>query len=268
MLQPYVHGYSPREAERLRDQAATVRDLIHADTRYPDGTLVLEPGCGVGAQTVTLATNSPGARFMSVELDPASVRSAYEAVRSAGIANASVLRGDLFHLPFRQEKFDAAFVCFVLEHLPDPHAALTALLPYLKPGATVTAVEGDHGSCYWHPETRASRAAWQCLIDVQAGIGGDSLIGRRLYPLLAGAGLRDVSVSPRFVYCDASRPTWVDGFVRRTIIPMVEGVREDAVSLGMIDAATFDEGVADLHAVADSPEGVFCYTFFKGVGVR
>ncbi len=48
----------------------------------------------------------------------------------------------------------------------------------------------------------------------------------------------------------------------------MEGVREDAITLGMIDRATFDAGIADLHAVANSAEGVFCYTFFKGVGVR
>ncbi len=28
-------------------------------------------------------------------------------------------------------------------------------------------------------------------------------------------------------------------------------------------AATFDEGVRDLHRTAE-PDGVFCYTFFKG----
>ena len=57
-------------------------------------------------------------------------------------------------------------------------------------------MEGDHGSCYWHPETDASRRAWQCLIDSQAALGGDSLIGRRLYPLLAKAGFSGVKVTP------------------------------------------------------------------------
>ena len=35
--------------------------------------------------------------------------------------------------------------------------------------------------------------------------GGDSLIGRRLYPLVAGAGYQDVTVSPRVVYVDATK---------------------------------------------------------------
>ena len=48
----YVHGYSARERTRLVDQAATLTELLHAGTRYPSGSRVLEAGCGVGAQTV------------------------------------------------------------------------------------------------------------------------------------------------------------------------------------------------------------------------
>ncbi len=51
----YVHGYSAGEETRLQDQATTLTGLLHADTRYPAGSRVLEAGCGVGAQTVILA---------------------------------------------------------------------------------------------------------------------------------------------------------------------------------------------------------------------
>ena len=42
-------------------------------------------------------------------------------------------------------------------------------------------------------------------------------------------------MSPRFVYADASRPGWVDGFTRKTFIAMVEGAAEPALRLGLID---------------------------------
>ena len=64
----YVHGYDERANERLRDQAAALVDLLHHDTSYPEGARVLEAGCGVGAQTVMLAANSPGARSLSVDM--------------------------------------------------------------------------------------------------------------------------------------------------------------------------------------------------------
>ncbi|MGH7359521.1 MAG: SAM-dependent methyltransferase, partial [Candidatus Rokuibacteriota bacterium] len=64
----YVHGYSDREADRLVDQATTLTELLHHDTHYPAGAAVLEAGCGVGAQTVALASRSPGARILSIDV--------------------------------------------------------------------------------------------------------------------------------------------------------------------------------------------------------
>ena len=68
MNKEYVHGYDYRENKRLIDQANTLVDLFHSDTSYPDGSLILEVGCGVGAQTVMLARNNPNAFFISLDI--------------------------------------------------------------------------------------------------------------------------------------------------------------------------------------------------------
>ena len=91
-------------------------------------------------------------------------------------------------------------------------------------------------------------------------------IGRRLHPLLAQVELETICVEPRIVYVDSSRPEWVDGFTNKTFIAMVEGVRDDAVAAGLISADRFDAGVLDLRRTTEA-DGVFCYTFFKGVGL-
>lgn len=54
----YVHGYSEREAQRLIDQATTLDDIIHNDSIFLKDELVLEAGCGVGAQTKIIATKT------------------------------------------------------------------------------------------------------------------------------------------------------------------------------------------------------------------
>jgi cyclopropane fatty-acyl-phospholipid synthase-like methyltransferase len=71
MNHAYVHGYDPRENERLQNQAGALVELLHWDTSYPAGSRVLEAGCGIGAQTVTLARRSPDARFTSIDLSDA-----------------------------------------------------------------------------------------------------------------------------------------------------------------------------------------------------
>jgi SAM-dependent methyltransferase len=260
----YVHGYSGREAERLIDQANAVTDLLHRDTRYPAGARVLEAGCGVGAQTVTLATNSPGARLVSVDVSEESLAAARQRTRAAGVTNVVFQRADIYALPFAPASFDHVFACFVLEHVPRPVEALVALRRVLEPGGTLTLFEGDHGSTYFHPESTAARKAIGCLVELQARAGGDSLIGRSLYPLAVSAGFQDVQVSPRMVYVDASRPQLVEGFTRRTFTAMVEGVGEQAVAQGLIDAAAWQRGIRDLYRTAE-PDGTFCYTFFKAV---
>jgi SAM-dependent methyltransferase len=263
----YVHGYHPRENGRLQDQAGTLVDLLHSDTAYPSGSVVLEAGCGVGAQTVTLARRSPDARFTSVDISAASVAEARRATDAAGLTNVQVQQADIFALPFAAESFDHVFVCFVLEHLARPVEALAILKGLLRPGGTMTVIEGDHGSAYFHPDSSAARTAIRCQVELQRLAGGNALIGRQLYPLMIEAGLDAVQVSPRTVYVDSSRPELVDGFTRKTFTSMIEGVRESAIEAGIIDAEAFDAGVRDLHRTAEA-DGVFCYTFFKGVGEK
>lgn len=266
MNKTYVHGYHARENERLQDQAGTLVDLLHSDTEYPGGSTVLEVGCGVGAQTVTLAERSPGALFTSVDLSAASVAEAQRRVEQAGLANVEFQQADIFALPFEAESFDHVFVCFVLEHLSRPVEALTILKWLLRPGGTITAIEGDHGSAYFHPDSAAARAAIQCQVTMQREAGGDALIGRQVYPLLVDAGFEGVRVSPRMVYVDSSRPELVDGFTRKTFTAMIEGIREPAIAAGLIEPERFDDGVRDLYRTA-AADGVFCYAFFKGVGL-
>ncbi len=263
----YVHGYSSRENTRLVDQATTLTELLHGDTFYPAGSTVLEAGCGVGAQTVILAKNSPDAHFTSFDHSEVSLNAAVVAAAQANLANVTFQIADIFDLPFTSQSFDHVFVCFVLEHLKDAAQALICLKSVLKPGGTMTVIEGDHGSAYFHPDSPLARRTIQCQIDIQARLGGNSLIGRQLYPLLKNAGYRDVAVSPRMVYVDSSKPALVEGFTRNTFIAMVEGVREQALAWNLMDAAAWDQGMTDLYASAGS-DGTFCYTFFKATAVR
>jgi SAM-dependent methyltransferase len=274
----YVHGYSPQEARRLADQADTLADLLHTGTAYPAGSRVLEVGCGVGAQTVHLVTASPQARIVAVDisaesLDHARARmAAYAcATRASAPDRAAAARvewrcADLFRLPFPDASFDHLFVCFVLEHVPDPRRALAGLRRVLVPGGTITVIEGDHGSAFFYPDSACARAAIGCLVTLQSAAGGDALIGRRLQPLLAAAGYRDVTVRPRTVYADQTRPALADGFTRGTFTAMVQSCQDEALAADLIQAADWDQGIADLHRTA-AEGGTFHYTFVKAVAV-
>lgn len=265
--QDYVHGYSERERARLADQADTLVELLHSDTFYPSGCLVLEVGCGVGAQTVTLARRSPEAKIVAMDISGGSLAAARERVRSAGSRNVVFQQADVYCMGFAPGAFDHVFACFVLEHLSRPREALARLRQVLKPDGTITIIEGDHGSAYFHPESPYARQAIGCLVELQARAGGDSLIGRKLYPLLLESGFRHIAVAPRMVYVDSSRPLLVEGFTKNTFTAMVEGVRTPALAAGLIDEETWEKGIRDLYRTAEA-YGTFCYTFFKAVARR
>jgi SAM-dependent methyltransferase len=263
----YVHGYDPQENLRLHDQASTLVELLHSDTAYPDGARVLEAGCGIGAQTITLAANSPKAKFISIDISETSLAQARKTLLDSGLTNVTLRHADIFDLPFRPAFFDHIFVCFVLEHLAEPTKALQALKTVLKPGGTITVIEGDHGSAYFHPDSECARRAIHCQIELQSRAGGNANIGRSLYPLLQQAGFADVQVSPRMVYADSAHPGLVEGFTKKTFTAMIQGIRLQAIDAGLMSASDFDQGLADLHRTAQ-PDGVFCYTFFKAIATN
>lgn len=275
LQQDYVHGYHPAEGLRLHDQARTLADLLHHDTHFAADSSVLELGCGIGAQSIELLRRNPGIRLTCVDRSPESLRSAEARLNSDNSeADAEgpavrVLQADLYDLPhpsgpLQAQSYDHVVICFVLEHLTAPEDALDRARRLLRPGGTMTVIEGDHGSTAFHPDSTAARDAIDCQVSLQRGAGGDPDIGRRLYPLLAGAGFIDVDVTPRQVYVDGSRPDLAQGFVRDTFTAMVAGVRTPALAAGLSTPQHFDRGIADLLRTAET-DGVFSYTFYKAV---
>ena len=81
----YVHGYHRRENERLLDQAGTLVELLHADTRYPAGSRVLEAGAASAPRPSPWPGDSPEARFTSVDVSADSIAEARRRVGAAGL---------------------------------------------------------------------------------------------------------------------------------------------------------------------------------------
>ncbi|TDC20792.1 methyltransferase domain-containing protein [Streptomyces sp. 8K308] len=264
----YVHGYSEREARRLGDQADTLARLLHAGTTYPPGSRVLEAGCGVGAQTVHLVANSPGVRWVALDRSAESLATARARVTAASPeAEIRWCHADVYELPFADEEFDHVFVCFLLEHLSNRQRALAELRRVLRPGGSLTVIEGDHGTAFFHPDSPYARAVIECQVRLQRMAGGDAHTGRAVGPLLRGAGFEDVSVEVRTVYADDARPDLMADFVLDTFAAMIGGVREQALEADLMTPSDWERGMADLYRTA-GVDGTFHYAFFKGVGVR
>jgi ubiquinone/menaquinone biosynthesis C-methylase UbiE len=261
----YVHGYTDRETRRLQEQSLILEELLHGGTVYSAGSKVLEVGCGVGAQTLILLRRHPGIQLTSIDISEESLDRARASVNAAGYEHVLFRREDIMDHSLEPGSFDHLFVCFLLEHLGDPAGALVKMGALLKEGGTLTVIEGDHGSGCWTPETEASRAAWEGLVESQRMLGHDPCIGRRLYPLLKEVGFKEIRVEPRAAYADQSSPDLLDGAVNQIITPMVFSAREHVLKHQLVDPSTWKQGLEDLSGISFREDGTFFYSWFKGV---
>lgn len=98
--------------------------------------LVLDVGCGKGRHLLESA--SFGARLVvGVDLGFGSTQVAEEASRE--FSNTSVVRADIYNLPFRDGVFDYAYAVGVLHHLPDPRLGFKSMVNSVRPGGHVSA---------------------------------------------------------------------------------------------------------------------------------
>ena len=264
----YVHGYSSRESDRLRDQSMILETLLHKGTNYQKDEVVLEAGCGIGAQTIILSKKSPQAKFTSVDISEQSLLQAEKSIREQNILNVKFHRENIMKMSFDDGAFDHIFICFVLEHLEKPEEALLELKRVLKPKGSITIIEGDHGSCFWSPETSDSLTVWHALIKAQKELGHDPLIGRRLYPLLKQTAYIIKDVSPRYVYSDYINPKLLDGVVNSIIVPMVQSSKDQIFNNSFLDKMSWEKGIKELSDVGRRSDGTFFYTWFKALAYK
>lgn len=94
---------------------------------------VLDAGCGAG-RFLDVATKS-GAEVVGMDIS-----NAVDAARAnlAGRWNAHLVQGSILSPPFKAAAFDACYCIGVIQHTPDPQAALRSLPELLKEGSLIT----------------------------------------------------------------------------------------------------------------------------------
>ena len=259
----YVHGYGTPEQERLVAQAEHWREqLIRAGTELPPGTRLLEVGCGVGAVLAVLGQEFPGIELFGVDIEQRQLDFARAHLARAGV-EATLARADALALPFEPASFDHVWMMWIVEHLPDPVAALEEARRVLVPGGTITAIEVDYGTCRATPSTPALEALFRAMVQGMAAAGWSDA-GTRLPGWLRDAGFRDVDEGERpFLFRDDELAYQADYAADVMESALDSLIRQPGASEQEIRA-----GLADLRQLATAPGAVLGWVVHKSTGRR
>ncbi len=190
-----------------RDELAFTRHVAGGVVRYlrgmgvePAGLRVLDAGTGSGAVPEALA----GAGARAVGLDLADHR-------SGGVASTPFVLGTGERLPFGDGAFNGAVSSNVLEHVPDPWAAIGELVRVVRPGGFVylsftnwlSPIGGHEWSPFHYLGPRLGVRAYRWLRGRPPAwnVPGRTLFVVHVGPVLRGlhrSGLHVVDVAPRY----------------------------------------------------------------------
>lgn len=230
----YVLPSSDAESQRLERQARLYGGVAFLEPFLAaDPQTVLDVGCGTGHFARHVAAQMPSATVVGVDLDAARLSLARS---SSDAANLDFAEGDIGALPFEDGRFELVYSRFLLEHLPDPVAALVEMARVTRPGGRVVALDLVHEGIWFSPPKPAFAEVLATAIAALREQGADPNLGLALPACMKRARLRDVTaeVMPHYAMSpdplfEAHRDNWL------------ETVRSLASTMG----SRFDDGLVE-----------------------
>lgn len=257
----YIHGTDPQEQSRLAKLGEMTDEAFVAFLDVPPGGSVLDVGSGLGNGARRVALRVPGGEVWGVE------RSADQLARAPRDApNLRFRQGDAHSLPFDDGRFDVAYCRYLLEHVSDPVGVLREMRRVLKPGGKAFVQENDILCNTLDPPCRAFDQVWNQFARLQDSLGGDALIGRKLYRLMGEAGFADVRLSIQPEVHHHGLPTfrpWLEN-----LIGNLRPVEYALVERGFATAEDVRAAVEELRSLIDNPSGSALFYWNRAVGVK
>lgn len=261
---PYLHGFSPVEQERLRRQARFAEHTIYQNVNFSSTKKVLEVGCGVGAQSEILLRRFPDIKLTGIDLSEKQLDAAKVSLGNLAFAKDrfSLLQMSGQDLKFDSESFDGAFICFVLEHVPDPRRVLSEVRRVLSPGGVIYITEVLNSSFFLDPYSPNVWKYWMAFNDFQYDQKGDPFMGAKLGNLLMQNGYRNIETEVKTWFLDNRYPQ-----KRKEIIEfwseLLMSASDQLLKAGYVTQETVDGMESEMSVVANDPNSVFFFSFIQ-----
>ena len=260
----YIHGSSPREQQRLIDQAERFDGLLTANLELHPGERLLEIGCGVGAVLARIARAHPEAKLCGIDINPEQIDGARRHLAGQGLAGIELVVGNGAALPWSDGHMDRVRLVWVIEHLADPQPVLAEALRVLRPGGSIHLTETDYSSLRVVPANPAIEALLAAFV-THFNRHGNAQAGPQLGRLLEQAGFTDVAVTMVGIH------HWCPGqslevqafcsYLLGFITPELAALESAAGSAA--DAALIRRGHKRLAQLAECPDAAISLTIYQ-----
>ncbi|MBT4792176.1 MAG: methyltransferase domain-containing protein [Halobacteriovoraceae bacterium] len=261
---PYLHGFSKTEQDRLRTQAEFTEHVIYKDINFSGNTNILEVGCGVGAQSEILLRRFPKIQLTGIELNEKQIASATDYLKDFSFAKDryELLKMDATQMSFDSNQFDGAFLCWVLEHVPNPKHALNEVRRVLKPGSTIYINEVMNSSFFLEPYSPHVWKYWMAFNDYQLDNAGDPFIGAKLGNLLLELGFKDIKTEVKTWHYDNRHPTQKSETIKFWT-ELLMSAKDQLIKEKVVSVELAQKAEQELAQVARNHDSVFFYSFMQ-----
>jgi ubiquinone/menaquinone biosynthesis C-methylase UbiE len=160
-----------------------------------NGMTVLDCGCGPGYLLEKLLALYPALWGTGIEIDGQLADIAKQTLAEKYSSRSAIFQQSIARLDLPDNSFDFVIARLVLEHVPDPLAALTEVLRVLRHGGTAVFIDNDFDlhERTW-PDSPALGELYDAYRRARRSEGGNPCIGRQLPVLMKSAGFSGVDL--------------------------------------------------------------------------
>jgi len=258
----YIHGTETSEQARL----ALLNRLTNAPfinfLELDENASVLEVGSGLGILAREVTARLSGGAVCGVEYSADQLALA----RTNAAANLHFIQGDAHALPFGDELFDTVYCRYLLEHVADPVQVLSEMRRVLRPGGRALAQENNILILSFYPECPLFDSVWRRFALLQAELGGDATVGKKLFALFKQAGFGQIELSLQPEIHSYGLETF-----RPWIANLIGNVESGASELQKRRLATLEElngAIDELRAFAERGDASAIFYWNRASGVK
>jgi ubiquinone/menaquinone biosynthesis C-methylase UbiE len=254
------HSKDPDFFRRFLDRGSQLPGIVASkphileEMRCRPGSRVLDVGCGLGRDAIQLASMvGPNGHVVGLDVSEAMIVEARQRAADCPYP-VSFHVGDVQHLPFEDESFDACRAERTLMHVPDTTAATSEMLRVTKRGGRISIFDFDWDThIIDSPHKETTRKITRSFADAMK----NGWIGRQLPRLFRQLGMTEVTVSPHTIFIPYE-------FLEL----LIGGHLTNAQMAGLLTPAEVSEWWGALQTANEAGTFFCCFTAFIVAGTR